>query len=944
MNTKNEVLTPKKIKKNEEGIEEEKKEISIKEILNSNEKDNKKKAKTKLKNSLNKKMFEKHDIKDEILTKEIIDTFDIDIETHKILLLLTQSFNRRTQKENELIFSFLTKLKMNEVIKSDLLETDLSWKEIYQYIEPYIFGRTYKFYDTIFYSGEESDLLYILIDGKVGRYSLVELTESVSCEEYFLFLSRCHLNYKQMLEKGPNLNIGRDISEVIKPKKIEDKKDNTYKNENHREEKYINILELKPDEYIDEFLLDQIIEKNNEIYPLHSLDDLDNLKDLIFKVKLSSLLSEGKNTEIIELYEKFKFPITFLGFDKVIEREISPQLLLQKLNKSLGVKGHYYMKQLGLINQKIKIMKYVKKDNLTPFNFFGNFEIIDSAPKRKFTSRCETGKCLVICIDKKMYSSIIYEIQKNKREKEINSFHAGYIFKNININYFTSKIFSQFKIKNLFKGDVLFSQDKNLDHFILVKEGVIELSLQNISFFELNQLIKKIKEILIMGAKKYSMDFNEIFNFKMDIDAKTTIKFSIINEVINKKRNFTFSRSQKGFFGDYELFFGIPSLMTGIVASDTCKAYYYDFNKFKNLTEETYIINECLKQTSFFKLKAILKRLINLYNSYWKLCHDSLNKEENETEDLTEIKDNENDEPPKKKIEKLLQPNSPAKINPNLKNIFISHSINNSTDFNVSNAAGSEEVENVIKSYLNKNNNTRNSKFFRTSLELAKARYRFQNINKSKMNNNIQSVKENEFLKDSNHDIRKINRIEHKENLYKKSYDNIKNQVKNGTLFKEFKNILDAERTIARKRRKKVFLPPILKVPEELINYPIFKTDLYKNVNMGNNDNNNEINNDNENEKTINKSIEINKSNEKSIEKSPNKTVNKSINNSNNKSNEKSSVNNSKSIKIKNKIKLKKLMTLNLRIAQFNTMRYKKNILRQRNPKLYRLDEYNSEL
>ena len=943
MDAKIEEFTPKKVKVEKE-IEGEKKEASLKEILNSNEKDSKKKTKTKLKASSSKKMFEKHDFKEEILTKEIIDTFDIDIETHKILLLLTQSFNRRTQKENELIFSFLTKLKMNEVIKSDLLETDLSWKEIYQYIEPYIFGRTYKFYDTIFYSGEESDLLYILIDGKVGRYSLVELTESVSCEEYFLFLSRCHLNYKQMLEKGPNLNIGKDISEVIKPKKIENKKENKNKKENQEEEKVNSILELKPDEYIDEFLLDEIIEKNNEIFPLHSMDDLDKLEVLIFKIKLSSLLSEGKNTEIVELFEKFKFPVTFLGFDKVIEREISPQLFLQKLNKSLGVKGHYYMKQLGLINQKIKIVKFVKKDNLTPFNFFGNFELIDCAPKRRFTCRCETDKCLVLCIDKKMYSSILYEIQKNKREKEINSFHTDYIFKNININYFTSKIFSQFKIKNLFKGDVLFSQDKNLDHFILVKEGVIELSLQNISFFELNQLIKKIKEILIMGAKKYSMDFNEIFNFKMDIDSKTTIKFSIINEVINKKRNFIFSRNQNGFFGEYELFFGIPSLMTGIVASESCKVYYYDFNKFKNLNEETYIINEGLKQNSFFKLKTILKRLINLYNSYWKLCHDSLNRQEIETEELIELKDNENDDPSKKKVEKLLQPSSPAKINPNIKTIFISHTTNNNTDFNASNVAGSDEVENIIKSYLNRNNNTHNSKFFRTSLEMAKARYKSQNLYKNKMNK-IKNIKESESLKDSIQEIRKINnKIEHKGNLYKKTYENVKNQVKNGTLYKEFKSILDAERTIARKRRKKIFLPPILKVPDKLINYPIFKIDLYKNVNIENYYNNNQNNNDIENEKSINKSIEINKSNEKTIENSPSKTINKSINNSNNKSIEKSNNKNSRSIKIKNKLRLKKLMTLNLRIAQFNTMRYKKDILRQKNPKLFRMDENNSEL
>ena len=74
-------------------------------------------------------------------------------------------------------------------------------------------------------------------------------------------------------------------------------------------------------------------------------------------------------------------------------------------------------------------------------------------------------------------------MQKEKRDKEVNIFHSGYLFKNINLHYFTTKIFSHFKISNLFKGDTIFNQEKKMDHFVLVKEGIIEISLENISFF-----------------------------------------------------------------------------------------------------------------------------------------------------------------------------------------------------------------------------------------------------------------------------------------------------------------------------------------------------------------------------------------------------------------------------------------------------------------------------
>ena len=604
------------------------------------------------KSFLNRKLFDKPDFIEQLLNKDIVNSFDFNKtnpELYKILIILTQTLNRRLKKENELLFSFLTKIKMQEVIKSDLLESNLSWEQLYSYIKPYIFGKINNYYDTLFYCGNDSDLLYIIIYGKVCRYTLVEYTKSVTCEEYLLFLSNCYLQYHKMLKDGPIENNKKENNN--KPKKIIKNKENNKENEDEEE---IEKLELKDDEYIDEYLLKQIVEKNKEIYPLHSITDIDKLNEIIFELKLFSLLSEGKFPDTIDLFEKYKFPITFLGYDKVIEHQMTPQLFLQKLNKSLGAKGRYYMKQLGLIPQQVKLLKFVKKDILEPYNFFGNFEIIDCAPKRKYTTRIESDKCIFICIDKKMYSSILYEIQKNKRENEIHLFHSDYLFKNINIHYFTTKIFSHFKINNLFKGDIIFNQEKNMNRFILVKEGIIEILLQNISFFELNQLIKKVRDILIIAAKRYRVDINEIFNFNMNINSKTSIKFNIIKEELHKKQNFIFSRNQKGFFGEYELFFGIPSILTGIVESDTCKVYYYDFEEYKNLNEETYILNESLKHNSFFKLKTILKRMINVYNSYWKRCHDVLNKKEIENEEMITLKNNEEMEIAKKKNSKSI--------------------------------------------------------------------------------------------------------------------------------------------------------------------------------------------------------------------------------------------------------------------------------------------------
>ena len=395
-----------------------------------------------------------------------------------------------------------------------------------------------------------------------------------------------------------------------------------------------------------------------------------------------------------------------------------------------------------------------------------------------------------------------------------------------------------------------------------------------------------------------------LFNFNTRVDTKTSIKFNIIREELHRKQNFIFSHSQKGFFGDYELFFGMPSLLTGTVSSDTCKLYYYDFEDYKNLNEETYILNESLKHSSFFKLKTILKRMINVYNSHWKRCHDILNKKEMENEEIINMKNNEEMEIAHKKTSKIYELNSPVKLNPNLKDIFLSHTTNNSMDFN---ASKDDDIENFIKLYLNKSNNNTNNKFFRTSLELIKAKLKSQNVNSSthlnKDKTNTTILKDDSQSLNSNIQLKTIsNNIDiDNQNIYKKSINNIMKKIDNKKLLKEFKRTIDAQRTVSIKKKKRVFLPPILTIKGNLNNYPIFKTE------AGNKNNN----------------------------------LNHSYSRDSIKSSDKSFKNSPRSKEKKNKIK--KMKTLSLKVAQFNAMRYRIEQIQKRNPKLYKTNLNNSQ-
>ena len=83
---------------------------------------------------------------------------------------------------------------------------------------------------------------------------------------------------------------------------------------------------------------------------------------------------------------------------------------------------------------------------------------------------------------------------------------------------------------------------------------------------------------------------------------------------MDKKQNFLFTKFDKGFYGDYELFFKILSIVTGTIASDNCQLFIYDFNEYRNLGGESFILKESLKSNSLITLKKVLKRLINFYN------------------------------------------------------------------------------------------------------------------------------------------------------------------------------------------------------------------------------------------------------------------------------------------------------------------------------------------
>ena len=768
-----------------------------------------------------------------------------DIELQKILHILITPNEERTEVDCNTLLSFLTKIKFNETLKSDMLITDLSMPELFEYFKPYISGKVYNFMDTIYYRREKSNNLYIVLYGSIGQYKLEKYEEELTCEDYFNFLSDCYNLYEEEMQLGELLTEKDNPkkSYKISTKSIKDfltgksNVNNNKKEEEKKEErqKDLNDSSFEDDnkeQYIDHYLICQMIEENKEIYPLRDISDLVRLKKIIFKLRLYILLTESSVKDAEILYIIYEFPTTYLNFDRVLNKTITVQKYVEILSNNFKNYDYFYLKLLGNEKNKVKLMKYIKATkNLEPYSQFGNYELNDLRAKRDLTVRCESEKCILFTLDKKMYSLAIYNAQKKKREQDIETMHNTYLFKILSKKYFNNKIFSVFRIKNLFKGAVFIKQYEPMNNFIFIKEGILELSLQNASFNEFHQLISEVKDIIIKKAKELKMNQKDLFDFEPEVDSKTNLHINTIKGILKQKHNFLFHRNENGIFGDFEFFFEIPSILTATVVSEKCLYYQYDYEKYKQLIQETYLLNESLKINSFLKLKSLLKRMIMVYNSYWHLSLEQLEKKLKEKEDLFY---NENIVE-----EKEVNNKKSLSLSKNIKNIpfFNSHLSNryNYKNLNIGSESPFNKIHlfkgfenttnvNIFNIYRSHNfNNVENSTNFKFKMNnnLNKNLIDINNIpyfmykntgnsrQKIKIKNQVNKTL-NFIDKNRKQDISlETNKISDNEKNEISNYKSINGEDYQKKLIESFKQEMESQRMKRKKVAKKIFLPPL---------------------------------------------------------------------------------------------------------------------------------------
>ena len=466
-----------------------------------------------------------HEIHEELSRKKSInlsiDTLDEKEEEIREIYDILRYNNKNTNKINQISFPLFKKTKIKEYLKSDLLFTGLDINDLIQYINPFISLNQYNFNEFIYSYNEPAENIYLILKGNIGLYKLIEVEEVFTSERYYFYLYNKYMQYKQIVYK----NI----------------KDNVNNNE-----------------FIDIDSLIKNVNNNKLFFPLFSLDDIPELNKIILKIKLYIRFLENRTKKISEIFLKLNIPLSYLNYDKFVRNQISYNKFMEELTKNIKEREKYYMKYLGKDEQyKIKIIKFIKYTSLAKYNYFGNFEIIDTKPFRKDYALSESDDTILLTINKKDYSKIVNKLWKERKKKEVEFLHNNFFFKTINRHYFETKIYIKFEIDQFFKGYTLSNQGEKMNNFIFIEEGVIESSINDISLRELTDKIKALYDFIIKKAKELGEDQKTIIDFDTNLNLKTNLKYELVDEILKQKQNFIIFKSEKGVIGDYEYYFDV---------------------------------------------------------------------------------------------------------------------------------------------------------------------------------------------------------------------------------------------------------------------------------------------------------------------------------------------------------------------------------------------------
>jgi CRP-like cAMP-binding protein len=491
--------------------------------------------------------------------QKLLSTFQKQIPLIKTIL--SKSYRFRTIKDTSKLFDFLILTGFDEELKSDLIFTGINLQQLFYFSSQFMSIKTFYKNNVIYYENAFNDYFYIVLDGEVNLYQMNIIEKKMKFLDYFKYL--------------------KDL------------------NENNN----------------DKFILNHTINQNKEKMGINKIQDLEKVDEIIFKNNLFNLIRNQNLDEINNLYEKNEKKMKNYKIDKLLSNEINFLNLLDLLYNELKEIELFYMKK---INSNTKIETKIIENNLIKTvknsEYFGNFDLEKNLSKRENSAIVQSNYCILLLVNKKLYSELIINENKKIIQQEIDPIYYHSIFRATRKNVFEKRLFKKLEKIVLYKNEFIYKENDLIDNFYILTEGNVEISIENKNIFHFQNLINKIKNFFPSNIKK---------EFEDEINLKNKLKY-IKNELESKKFN------QKIFFLDPIKTFGLieysynncKSFYNIKIISDIAKFYKIKIDTLINQTEGKIDDYELIKKEIEFHsdilIKSFLERLIIIKNSFLK--------------------------------------------------------------------------------------------------------------------------------------------------------------------------------------------------------------------------------------------------------------------------------------------------------------------------------------
>ena len=491
--------------------------------------------------------------------QKLLSTFQKQIPLIKTIL--SKSYRFRTIKDTSKLFDFLILTGFDEELKSDLIFTGINLQQLFYFSSQFMSIKTFYKNNVIYYENAFNDYFYIVLDGEVNLYQMNIIEKKMKFLDYFKYL--------------------KDL------------------NENNN----------------DKFILNHTINQNKEKMGINKIQDLEKVDEIIFKNNLFNLIRNQNLDEINNLYEQNEKKMKNYKIDKLLSNEINFLNLLDLLYNELKEIELFYMKK---INSNTKIETKIIENNLIKTvknsEYFGNFDLEKNLSKRENSAIVQSNYCILLLVNKKLYSELIINENKKIIQQEIDPIYYHSIFRATRKNVFEKRLFKKLEKIVLYKNEFIYKENDLIDNFYILTEGNVEISIENKNIFHFQNLINKIKNFFPSNIKK---------EFEDEINLKNKLKY-IKNELESKKFN------QKIFFLDPIKTFGLieysynncKSFYNIKIISDIAKFYKIKIDTLINQTEGKIDDYELIKKEIEFHsdilIKSFLERLIIIKNSFLK--------------------------------------------------------------------------------------------------------------------------------------------------------------------------------------------------------------------------------------------------------------------------------------------------------------------------------------